>query len=130
LSLSYALVVTGDVYGNQATHMALEFAKALAQSEHKLNKVFFYQSGVSQASEFVVPANDELHVVQEWQTLAQQHQFALETCVAAALRRGVVSEDEAKQHQLAAHNVAHSFEQVGLGSLAEALLSYDRVVQF
>jgi tRNA 2-thiouridine synthesizing protein D len=123
-------VITGDVYGSQATHMAIEFAKALVSTEHKLEKVFFYQSGVNQANLLTVPANDELNVVEEWQRLAQTHQFALETCVAAALRRGVVSQEEAKQHQLKASNVAAGFDQVGLGSLAEALLKFDRVVQF
>jgi tRNA 2-thiouridine synthesizing protein D len=50
--------------------------------------------------------------------------------VAAALRRGVVSHQEANQHQLESHNLAKGFEQTGLGSLADAMLSQDRVVQF
>ncbi|MFA0521175.1 DsrE family protein, partial [Vibrio sp. 10N.222.55.E8] len=58
------------------------------------------------------------------------HDISLETCVAAALRRGVVSSEEAVQHQLSSSNLAAGFTQVGLGSLAEALLTQDRVVQF
>ncbi|GAM63718.1 tRNA 5-methylaminomethyl-2-thiouridine synthase tusD [Vibrio ishigakensis] len=54
----------------------------------------------------------------------------LQTCVAAALRRGVVGEEEAKLNQLSRTNLADGFEQSGLGSLAEALLTQDRVVQF
>ncbi len=130
MSLRYALMVNGDVYGSQATHMALAFAKALVQTDHQLQKVFFYQAGVNNASNLVVPANDELNVVEQWQDLALQHQISLETCVAAALRRGVISESEQQQHQLPSNNLAANFEQVGLGSLAQALLEYDRVVQF
>ena len=50
--------------------------------------------------------------------------------MAAALRRGVVSQDEANQHNLMQNNLAEGFEQAGLGSLAEAMLTQDRVVQF
>ena len=77
-----------------------------------------------------VPANDEFDLVKAWQGLAQKHNIRLETCVAAALRRGVVSQDEANQHNLMQNNLAEGFEQAGLGSLAEAMLTQDRVVQF
>ncbi len=50
--------------------------------------------------------------------------------VAAALRRGIISEDEATQHGLTQNNLAEGFVQAGLGSLAEAMLTQDRVVQF
>lgn len=92
--------------------------------------VFFYQDGVSNGTQLSVPANDEFDLAKAWQQLAKQHHVRLETCVAAALRRGIVSADEAKQHGLAQHNLAHGFEQAGLGSLAEAMLTQDRVVQF
>ncbi|MDF4652984.1 DsrE family protein, partial [Vibrio parahaemolyticus] len=45
-------------------------------------------------------------------------------------RRGIVSEEEANQHGLVQNNLADGFEQAGLGSLAEAMLTQDRVVQF
>jgi tRNA 2-thiouridine synthesizing protein D len=130
VSLNYTLLVTGSVYGSQSARNAYGFARALLEKGHTLKSVFFYQDGVHNGSDLVVPANDEFDLTQAWQTLALEHGINLETCVAAALRRGVISKQEAEQHNRDHHNLAHGFEQAGLGSLAEALLTQDRVVQF
>ncbi len=127
--LTYSLVVNGSVYGSQSARSAYQFAKAVIEQGHTLVSVFFYQDGVTNGTALSVPANDEFDLSKAWQELAQQHQVRLETCVAAALRRGIVSEDEASQHGLAQSNLADGFTQAGLGSLAEAMLSQDRVVQ-
>ena len=128
--LTYTLVVNGPVYGSQSARSAYQFAKALIAKGHSLSSVFFYQDGVTNGTALTVPANDEFDLVTAWQTLATEHNVRLETCVAAALRRGVVSQDEANQHGLAQSNLAEGFHQAGLGSLAEAMLVQDRVVQF
>lgn len=128
--LTYTLVVSGSVYGSQSARNAYQFAKALIAQGHSLVSVFFYQDGVSNGSALTVPANDEFDLVSAWQLLSQQHDVRLESCVAAALRRGIVSEEEATQHGLSQSNLAEGFEQAGLGSLAEAMLVQDRVVQF
>lgn len=130
MSLTYTLLVNGSVYGTQSARNAYLFAKAVIEKGHTLTSVFFYQDGVQNGSALTAPANDEFDLAKAWQQLAQQHQVRLETCVAAALRRGVVSQSEAEQHQLPGANLAPLFEQTGLGSLAEALLAQDRVVQF
>ncbi len=130
VSLTYTLLVNGAVYGTQSARNAYLFAEALIEKGHQLKSVFFYQDGVFNGSALTLPANDEFDLVNAWQTLATKHQVRLETCVAAALRRGVIGEAEASQHQLLSNNLAGQFEQSGLGSLAEALLSQDRVVQF
>ncbi|MEZ8775778.1 sulfurtransferase complex subunit TusD [Vibrio sp. 10N.247.310.17] len=128
--LSYTLLVNGPVYGSQSARSAYQFAVALLKQGHKLHSVFFYQDGVSNGSGITVPANDEFDLAAAWQKLAHEHNVSLETCVAAALRRGVISTEEAAQHQLSASNLATGFTQAGLGSLSEALLTQDRVVQF
>lgn len=130
MSLTYTLVVNGPVYGSQSARSAYQFAKAVIEKGHTLVSVFFYQDGVTNGSGLTVPANDEFDLTKAWQALAAQHNVRLETCVAAALRRGVVSESEANQHGLVQHNLAEGFHQAGLGSLAEAMLTQDRVVQF
>lgn len=129
-SLTYTLVVNGSVYGEQSARSAYLFALALLEKGHRLTCVFFYQEGVHNASRLTVPANDEFDLVSAWQALAKKHQVRLETCVAASLRRGVVGSQEATQHQLDGDNLADGFELAGLGSLAEAMLTQDRVVQF
>lgn len=129
-SLSYTLVVNGSLYGSQSARSAYQFAKALLAKGHTLVSVFFYQDGVTNGSALTVPANDEFDLVKAWQKLSAEHDVRLETCVAAALRRGIVSQEEANQHGLAQSNLADGFHQAGLGSLAEAMLVQDRVVQF
>ncbi|OIQ24186.1 sulfurtransferase complex subunit TusD [uncultured Vibrio sp.] len=128
--LRYTLVVNGSVYGSQAARSAFLFAQALIKKGHTLVSVFFYQDGVSNGSGLTVPANDEFDLVKSWQELSSKHDVSLETCVAAALRRGIVSEEEAQLHALSHTNLANGFTQAGLGSLAEAMLTQDRVVQF
>ncbi|CAH6803066.1 sulfurtransferase complex subunit TusD [Vibrio chagasii] len=128
--LSYTLLVNGPLYGSQSARSAYLFAVALLQQGHKLHSVFFYQDGVSNGSDLTVPANDEFDLAAAWQKLANEHNVSLETCVAAALRRGIISSEEAEQHQLSGSNLASGFTQAGLGSLSEALLTQDRVVQF
>jgi tRNA 2-thiouridine synthesizing protein D len=76
------------------------------------------------------PASDEFDLVRAWQRLHEQHQVGLHICVAAALRRGVVDETEASQQGLPCANLQPGFTLSGLGTLAEAALTCDRVVQF
>lgn len=128
--LTYTLVVNGPVYGSQSARSAYQFARAVVEQGHTLVSVFFYQDGVTNGSALSVPANDEFDLNKAWQVLAEEHNVRLETCVAAALRRGIISEDEANQHGLIQNNLAQGFSQAGLGSLAEAMLVQDRVVQF
>ncbi|MDP5255336.1 MULTISPECIES: sulfurtransferase complex subunit TusD [unclassified Vibrio] len=129
VALNYTLVVNGPIYGKQASFSAYQFAQALLNKGHALNKVFFYQEGVTNALATVSPANDELNLTQAWQNLALQHGFGLEACISASLRRGVLDQQEA---QKAGHGtvLAKGFELAGLGSLATSLLQDDRVVQF
>ncbi|PHM35591.1 sulfurtransferase complex subunit TusD [Xenorhabdus innexi] len=130
LPLSYCLLVTGSAYGTQQASSAYQFAQALIASGHKLHSVFFYREGVQNGNQLTAPANDEVDLVRAWQSLAAQHQFELFICVAAALRRGVVDEQQANELNLAGANLADGFELSGLGSLAEAMMLCDRVVQF
>lgn len=128
--LTYTLVINAAPYGNvQALH-AYHFACALIEKGHQLKSVFFYQAGVQHASKLNLPANDEFDLTKAWQSLALEHQISLEVCVAASLRRGLVSEQEATTHQLDSSNLATGFEMAGLGSLAKALIVQDRVVTF
>ena len=77
-----------------------------------------------------VSYSDEFDLVAAWQQLATENEVELQTCVAAALRRGIVSKQEAEQNSLSGDNLAAGFEQAGLGGLAEAMLTADRVIQF
>ncbi len=130
MKLNYVLVVNGPNYGAQLAFTAYRFAEAVLARGHKIRQVFFYQEGVTNASALALPANDEFDLVTAWEALAKDNNIQLQTCVAASLRRGVISQNEANNHQLPAKNMAYGFEQAGLGALAEAMLTADRFVQF
>ncbi|AKJ40931.1 sulfurtransferase complex subunit TusD [Pragia fontium] len=130
MSLSYALLVTGPAYGTQQATSAWLFSQALIEKGHKIQSVFFYREGVNNANQLVSPASDEFHLVTAWQTLAEQQGTLLHVCVAAALRRGVVDKQEAELQKLPVANLQSGFVLSGLGSLAEAMLTCDRIVQF
>ncbi len=130
MSLTYVLLVTGPIYGAQSSLCAYRFAKALIERKHTLERVFFYQEGVSNASALTLPANDEFDLAKAWKGLSQEYNVPLETCVAAAFRRGLINANEAKLHALPASNMAAEFDLIGLGSLGEALLNADRIIQF
>lgn len=128
--MRYALLVTGPAYGTQQASSALQFARALLEEGHELISIFFYREGVYNANQLTAPASDEFDLVRAWQSLYQQHRVALHICVAAALRRGISDEAEAHRLGLPGFNLQPGFLLSGLGALAEASLTCDRMVQF
>ncbi|MFP1730925.1 sulfurtransferase complex subunit TusD [Lonsdalea quercina] len=128
--LEYCLLVTGPAYGTQQSSSALQFAQTLLAAGYRLQSVFFYREGVLNANQLTSPANDEFDIVRAWQHLHEEHQFALNVCVAAALRRGVTDSEQAAQLKLDGANLQPGFSLSGLGELAQSVLTCDRVVQF
>lgn len=128
--MRFALMVTGPAYGTQQASSALQFAKAALAEGHEIACVFFYREGVYNANQLTTPASDEFDLVRAWQSLHDENGVALHICVAAALRRGVTDETEARQLGLPTFNLQPGFSLSGLGSLAEAALTCDRMVQF
>lgn len=128
--MRFALMVTGPAYGTQQASSALQFAKAALAEGHEIACVFFYREGVYNANQLTSPASDEFDLVRGWQSLHDENGVALHICVAAALRRGVTDETEARQLGLPTFNLQPGFSLSGLGSLAEAALTCDRMVQF
>lgn len=128
--MRFALMVTGPAYGTQQASSALQFAKAALAEGHEIACVFFYREGVYNANQLTSPASDEFDLVRAWQSLHDENGVELNICVAAALRRGVTDETEARQLGLPTFNLQPGFSLSGLGSLAEAALTCDRMVQF
>ncbi|KOC91154.1 sulfurtransferase complex subunit TusD [Winslowiella iniecta] len=128
--MRFTLLVTGPAYGTQQASSAWRFANALLAAGHTLSSVFFYREGVLNANQLTAPASDEFDLVRGWQKLHTDHGTALHICVAAALRRGVTDRQQAESLALPTANLQPGFELTGLGSLAEAVLSCERLVQF
>ena len=128
--MRFALMVTGPAYGTQQASSALQFAQAVLAEGHELSSVFFYREGVYNANQFTSPATDEYDLVRGWQALHEKQGVELHICVAAALRRGVADATEAKRLGLSGANLQPGFMLSGLGALAQATLTCDRMVQF
>lgn len=125
--MRYALVITGPVYGTQNATSAWMFAKALLKADHIIDSIFFYQEAVSNANMLTSPANDEHNLVEEWIKLSIEENINLNICVSAALRRGVIDQEHAREGM---YNFHPQFNFSGLGALATSLLTCDRVIQF
>ncbi|MGL5292368.1 MAG: sulfurtransferase complex subunit TusD [Aeromonas sp.] len=130
MSLSFAILVTGPAYGTQSASTAYRFARTLLAQGHTLSHVFFYQDGVYNSNGLHLPASDEHDLVHLWRELAEEQGIHIDVCVAAAMRRGVLDEQEANAAGLAHSNLQRPFCLSGLGQLAEAALIADRLVQF
>ena len=128
--MQFTLLVTGPAYGTQHASSAWLFANALLAAGHTLSSVFFYREGVLNANQLSAPASDEFDLVRGWQQLQAEHGVALHICIAAALRRGIADQQQADALALGGANLQPGFELVGLGALAEAALSSERLVQF
>ncbi len=128
--MKFSLLVLSSPYSRQASESALRFAKSCIDNGHTLYRIFFYQDGVQNASQLQTPAQDELNLHKEWQSLAENHDLDLVVCIAAALKRGVLNKEEADRYDQAAFNTDAPFELSGLGQLLDAQLQSDRLITF
>jgi tRNA 2-thiouridine synthesizing protein D len=127
---SFAIIVQGAPYSNQAPHSALQFCQAVLAGGHSIYRLFFYQDGVHNASALCVPPQDESNLPQAWQALIHQHQIDAVVCIASALKRGIADEQEAKRYELPSSNLLAGFTLGGLGLLMDAHANADRVLNF
>ncbi|NKF50599.1 sulfurtransferase complex subunit TusD [Shewanella sp. WXL01] len=126
----FIIQVNGSVYGDQASFHALQFCQAVIAQGHQINQVFFYQDGVSNANVLACPPSDEPNLNALWREFAKAQSIPLINCVSAALRRGITSEQDAKENGLAQHNCDEQFMMGGLGELVTGIEKADRMVSF
>ena len=113
-----------------SSRRALLFAQAALAGGHQIVRLFFYQDGVYNALSSVVTPQDEQDVAQQWRTFVSEQQLDGVVCIAAALRRGVLDETEAKRYQRSAINVDAPWQLSGLGQLHDAVQDADRLICF
>ncbi len=117
-------------YTHQASDTAYQFAKAALEKGHEIFRVFFYGDGVNNGTRLAVPPQDDRNLQKGWSELANKHRLDLVVCVAAAQRRGILDQGEARRHGKNADNIAPGFRISGLGQLVEAGIAADRLVVF
>lgn len=128
--MQLAIVVNEGPYTHQASDTAYRFAKAALEKGHSIMRVFFYHDGVNNGTRLTVPPQDDRNLQELWSELAKAHDLDLVVCVAAAQRRGILDEDEARRHGKEVSNIAPGFRISGLGQLIEAGIEADRLVTF
>lgn len=109
---------------------ALNFAKAVVSQNHDLVQVFFYKDGVYCTSSLLTPMTDELNIQQQWVSFEQENNVPLNVCIASALRRGILTNEEAKNNNHINYNLAKPFNLVGLGQLVKNFDSSHQIIQF
>ena len=126
----FIIQINSPAYGSASSYNAYRFAKAALNNGHLIDKVFFYQEGVLNTNSLNSPASDEFDLQQAWLSLSEQYGLSLVNCVSAALRRGVLSENDAKENALSQWNMQPPFIMGGLGELVTGIESADRLVSF
>jgi len=128
--MNVSLLILSEPYSSQSSLSALKYAKAALQAGHTIKRVFFYHNGVHTGSALQTPQQDETNIQQEWANLAESHKLDLVICIAAALKRGNLTEDEANRYDREQHNIHAPFELSGLGQLLDAQLNSDQMITF
>lgn len=128
--MKFAIQVNEGPYQHQAADSAYQFTKAALEKGHEVFRVFFYHDGVNNGTRLTTPPQDDRNITRRWEELAAQHDLDLVVCVAAAQRRGIVDDDEAKRNGKDATNLSPKFRISGLGQLIEAAIQADRLVVF
>ena len=117
-------------YTHQASDSAYHFTAAALRAGHEIVRIFFYQDGVNNGTRLSIPPQDDRNISERWSALAEQHDVELILCVAAAQRRGLLDEDEAKRAGKDSNNMAPGFQISGLGQLIDAGIQADRLIVF
>lgn len=128
--MKIGVVVSEGPYTHQAADTAYGFVKAALAKGHEVPRVFFYHDGVNVSTRLSVPPQDERNIQRNWTALAKDHGIDLVVCIAAAQRRGLLDENEAKRQGKDADNIAEGFRISGLGQLIEMGIQTDRLVTF
>jgi len=113
-----------------SSRRALRFAQAVLAGGHEIVRLFFYQDGVHSASANGVTPQDEQDIAAQWREFVTHHGLDGVVCIAAALRRGVLNEEEAERYSRPGANLSAPWTLSGLGQLHDAVQAADRLICF
>ena len=128
--MKFGIMVSEGPYTHQASDTAYHFTEAALNNGHEIVRVFFYHDGVNNGTSLSVPPQDDRNITRLWSELAEKHDLDLVLCVAAAQRRGLLDDDEAKRAGKKVSNMAQGFNISGLGQLIDAGIQADRLLVF
>jgi tRNA 2-thiouridine synthesizing protein D len=128
--MKFTVQINTGPFTQQASDTAYQFTRAALEAGHEIHRVFFYHDGVNNATMYSVPPQDDRNLQQLWSALGARYDLDIIVCVAAAQRRGIMDESEAKKHSKGHANIAAGFQISGLGQLIEAGVQSDRLLVF
>ncbi len=128
--MKFGIMVSEGPYTHQASDTAYYFTEAALKNGHEIVRVFFYHDGVNNGTSLGVPPQDDRNITTRWSALAEKYDLDMVLCVAAAQRRGLLDQDEAKRAGKDASNMAAGFNISGLGQLIDAGIQADRLLVF
>lgn len=127
--LRYTLILTQAPNQLESNLTAQQLAAEILASGDKIDRIFFYQDACYTALSSQVPVQGLEASYQGWIDLQSKYNVPLQACIANSLRRGVLDSAEATRYQKSS-NLQECFQLVGLGELAEACLTSDRIIRF
>jgi len=127
--MNFCIAVHGAPYGSYAHQRALSLAHSVLASGHGITRVFFYHEAVSVALSTAIAPQDEFDAREAWVAFHKTSGVELAVCIANGVKRGVLSSQEAKRHEINAHTLNAPFELVGLGQLIDGMLNADRYIE-
>ncbi len=119
-----AVVVTTPP-NSHLTQTAFEFINESISSGVNIKGVFFYQSGVLNASKYLTIPNDEFPLKEKWRHLNAKLNIPLYLCSTAAEKHGLINETEIESKGL----ILSCFTIAGLGELVDLTCNTDKLVQ-
>lgn len=126
-ALSYTIILTQSPALSESHLTAQRLVSELIRHGDKIDRIFFYQDAAFIGLKSQIPGQGLQASHQGWLDLQQQQSFPLQICIANALRRGIVDETEAQRYQ-GLETLQAGFQLTGLGEIADACQSSDRIV--
>lgn len=125
-----SLVIYASPSAGQSAQSAYNFCQAALKDGHRIYRLFFYDDGIANSNTFSVVPQDEMDLPAAWAALIQAHELDAVSCVASALKRGVLNAQESERYERIGSNLNPVFDISGLGQWVDACLQSDRVVSF
>jgi tRNA 2-thiouridine synthesizing protein D len=128
--IHFSIIIHSDPLST-STKSALKFAETIIHStQHQLVQIFFFGNGVYCANALLTPLSNELNIYTAFVNLANENHFPLHVCISSALRRGILSEEEAENNEQSHFTLTPPFVLSGLGSLVQHFKTNHRMIHF
>lgn len=144
--LHYTIILTHSPNQLESNLSAQKLVAEIIGQGDSIDRIFFYQDACYIGLTTQIPGQGLQSSFQGWVDLHIEHSIPLQACIANSIRRGVLDKDEAQRYSgntlnnsqsqnitkksasNLVQNLHQDFQLVGLGELAEACHSSDRII--